>query len=518
MIHKHPLQELRTHEFATNSLYLKTGFLIVSKGQPLLDELFQLFERLNVKNLYTVEKDGLKQLQINKDYNPVNISLLEGSEGELQKTLHDNLGKIRFTKGSRWSSELSQQLKEEGIDTLYSKKSEDNIKSEEEIHLVISEQYAKALERFSNSPSAKTKFKISDQFDTCESVQLDSAGMDALADNLEINVKADKSIALLHDITIRDPNVFRSSSHQSDYVAIHKRCSKSIMDITRELNSNKKPDTGNLKNLIKSLSESMVEDKNLLLNTINSEDFGSDGQYTHLQNVNRCIMGMNIALEMKFSSQQIYELAFGCLLHDLGMEKVSQEILMKKTQLTGRERDEINSHPVHSINMLETMRDIPRVTPLIAYQSHERGDGSGYPRRRKSSTILRYSRINAVADVYCALTTERPYRAAITPHEAMKFIRREAALQRLDLSSVQSLIKAQSMYPVGSWVVLNNNIVAKVVSTHRDMVDRPILRVVFENKKKCKNPFIIDMKEELDKTIIKTIDGRKLKLDLMTGF
>ena len=143
---------------------------------------------------------------------------------------------------------------------------------------------------------------------------------------------------------------------------------------------------------------------------------------------------------------------------------------MKKSELTSRERSEVNHHTVHSINMLESIRDIPRVTPMIAYQAHERGDGSGYPRRRRANTILKFSTINAVADVYCALTTDRPYREAHTPHEAMKIVRSEAAYKKLELAAVQALVKAQSMYPVGSWVVMSNDVVGKVIATHVDVI------------------------------------------------
>ena len=65
---------------------------------------------------------------------------------------------------------------------------------------------------------------------------------------------------------------------------------------------------------------------------------------------------------------------------------------------------------------------------------------------------------------------------------------------------------------------MTGDVVGKVIATHTDSIERPVVRAIFQNKKRLDSCFTIDMKEQEDARIIKTIDGRKLKLDHMVGF
>ncbi len=135
-----------------------------------------------------------------------------------------------------------------------------------------------------------------------------------------------------------------------------------------------------------------------------------------------------IGKEMGFDENRLRILRFSALLHDIGKIILPIEILNKPGKLTEFEFNLIKQHPIYSY---EILREIPFDGPVaeIAYQHHERLNGSGYPRGLKNDEILLEARIIACADVYEAMTTHRPYRPALSPETAMEeLVRNSGAL------------------------------------------------------------------------------------------
>src|SRR5258708_37638781 len=118
-------------------------------------------------------------------------------------------------------------------------------------------------------------------------------------------------------------------------------------------------------------------------------------------------------------------LGLGALLHDIGKIGVSDAILRKPTTLTTGEWAEMKRHPewgaaiVERIEFLRAARDI-----VVAH--HEKFDGTGYPRGLRGSSIPLSARIFAVADVFDAVTTFRPYRMPMSHNDALALIRRDS--------------------------------------------------------------------------------------------
>jgi hypothetical protein len=112
----------------------------------------------------------------------------------------------------------------------------------------------------------------------------------------------------------------------------------------------------------------------------------------------------------------------------------------------------------------------------VALQHHERLDGSGYPRGLRGEEILPFARIAAVADVYDAMTADRPFRAAVPPHEAMGVVL-AAAGTKLDAWYVRRLASRLAVYPQGTIVRLSSGELAVVVR-QGNRSDLPVVRVV----------------------------------------
>jgi putative nucleotidyltransferase with HDIG domain len=132
-------------------------------------------------------------------------------------------------------------------------------------------------------------------------------------------------------------------------------------------------------------------------------------------------MTIQLAQEMGVKSADLIHVRRGALLHDIGKMAVPDRILLKPGKLLEDEWEIMKQHTVYAYEML---RPIEFLRPAIdiPYCHHERWDGVGYPRQLKGKQIPLFARLFAVADVWDALTSERPYRKAWTEEEAFEHI------------------------------------------------------------------------------------------------
>jgi HD-GYP domain-containing protein (c-di-GMP phosphodiesterase class II) len=151
--------------------------------------------------------------------------------------------------------------------------------------------------------------------------------------------------------------------------------------------------------------------------------------YIYGHSVNVCIIAVKIAIHMGYNQLKLADLAVGALFHDLGMTKVPIEILDKIGGLTDPELKLIHAHPEEGYNLLKQNQSIAASSAHVAYQHHERYNGTGYPRGMSGEAIHEFARITAIADVYDSMTTERLYRHAKTPVEAMNFIHENRGIE-----------------------------------------------------------------------------------------
>jgi putative nucleotidyltransferase with HDIG domain len=131
-----------------------------------------------------------------------------------------------------------------------------------------------------------------------------------------------------------------------------------------------------------------------------------------------------IAAELGFDRDERRTQRRAALLHDIGKLAVSNTILDKPGKLTDEEFRAIKTHPVHTLRILERAPCFAELADLAA-NHHEKLDGSGYPRSLQACDLDLPMRVLAVADVYEALTADRPYRAALAPEEALAIIDRD---------------------------------------------------------------------------------------------
>jgi len=175
-----------------------------------------------------------------------------------------------------------------------------------------------------------------------------------------------------------------------------------------------------------------------LVKSIETRDFYTAG---HSRRVSQ--ISVSIGKELGFSEKEIEILKKSSLLHDIGKIGISDKILNKPCELTKEEVKFMREHPVKGEEICKVLRLDPKVHDIILYH-HEKLDGKGYPYGLKGNEIGKLIRIVTVADMYDALTTNRPYRTAKSNSEAISILIEEAEEGKLDITIIDTLVLCKS--------------------------------------------------------------------------
>ena len=173
---------------------------------------------------------------------------------------------------------------------------------------------------------------------------------------------------------------------------------------------------------VKRFTDDLEHAEQLILSlalTIEARDAYTEG---HCQRLARYATAIGSALGL--DDEDIRALHRGAYLHDLGKIAIPDAILLKAGALTPDEIRVMQSHPVIGERLCQQLRTLTPVRPIIR-SHHERLDGSGYPDGLSGDDVPLLAQITAIVDVFDALTTERPYRRAMTFEQALRALDEE---------------------------------------------------------------------------------------------
>jgi HD-GYP domain-containing protein (c-di-GMP phosphodiesterase class II) len=190
------------------------------------------------------------------------------------------------------------------------------------------------------------------------------------------------------------------------------------------------------------------------------------------------VLSMAIAAHMNLSLEMVKEVIMGALLFDVGMLVIPKRIRSSSGILTDADRQRVQQHPIYSLTMMEQIPGLTPISRLMGYQHHERLNGKGYPAGATGQTISEFSRIISVADVLSATMNPRAYKTQKLPYGAMEELVHMAHKGLLDPRVIKALLAAIGLFPVGSYVLLSNNMTAQVVGANATRIDRPLIRPV----------------------------------------
>lgn len=177
-----------------------------------------------------------------------------------------------------------------------------------------------------------------------------------------------------------------------------------------------------------------------LAETIDAKDPYTRG---HSQRVSN--LSVQIAIELSLSTEEINEVRIGSLLHDIGKIGVPDTIITKPDRLTSEEYEQMKKHPAIGYRILIGVEALHNMLPAVA-EHHERLDGTGYPFGLRGEQISRMGKIVAVADVYDAMTTDRPYRKAMEMEIVFDHLLENVG-SHFDGDCVRSLISSELRQP-----------------------------------------------------------------------
>ncbi len=223
--------------------------------------------------------------------------------------------------------------------------------------------------------------------------------------------------------------------------------------------------------LIVEMVDSLLAEKDVLLHLMNAKN-GDEGAYYHALNVT--MLALMLGREAGLKSGEMCALGLGCLLHDMGKERVPSQILLKKTAWTSAERNFYRQHVVYGVELAEKLPNLPTGAMEVIALHHEMLDGSGFPGAFGAGRIGKLARIAAIANAFDNACNRVNPAESMTPAQALSVMFKRDR-DKYDAELMQLFVRCLGVYPPGSIVRLNNQAIALVVSVNPGKLLHPTL-------------------------------------------
>ncbi len=277
-------------------------------------------------------------------------------------------------------------------------------------------------------------------------------------------------------------------------------------------------DSSVARGLVEDISDSVIRNPGALVSLARLKRADT---YTYMHSVAVCALMVALARQLQLDEAQTLAAGMAGLLHDIGKAKVPLEVLNKPGRLTDDEFTVVKGHPEHGHAMLRAIGDVDADVLDACLHHHEKMDGTGYPHRLEETQIGLMARMTAICDVYDAVTSDRPYKKAWDPSEALRRMA-EWSGTHFDKRLFQAFVRSIGIYPVGSLVRLASGRLAVVVE-QTDSLIAPRVKVFYSTKSQMRVlPEVLDLGRMVNEKIVAREDPdewRFADLDtLWTGF
>lgn len=224
--------------------------------------------------------------------------------------------------------------------------------------------------------------------------------------------------------------------------------------------------------MAKMVVEQVLDNGDAMCNMLDIKKYDD---YTYFHSVNVGILATMVGCAMRFSQEQLRDLALAAMLHDIGKRFIPVEVLNKEEELGEEEKAVLRTHPKQGADFLRDKFNFSVYVNQGVMQHHEWYNGHGYPLGRMKEEIPIFARIIALVDVYDALTTNRMYRPAISNSEAVEYLMGSSGRQ-FDPEILDVFLHKIAIYPVGAQVRLSDGSQAVVMKNYTEMVLRPKIK------------------------------------------
>jgi HD-GYP domain-containing protein (c-di-GMP phosphodiesterase class II) len=202
----------------------------------------------------------------------------------------------------------------------------------------------------------------------------------------------------------------------------------------------------------------------------------AQGDYAYQHNIGVGVISTLIGKWLELNEEELTALTLAGTLHDIGNLRIPQDLLNKPGKLTEEEFDVVKKHAIYGYEILKKTQGLSYRTALVALQHHEREDGSGYPLGLTSDKIDLFSKIVAVADIFHAMSSKRPYHNALPFYEVVRQMK-EGFFGKLDPTIVSVFLDNIITKMVGQKVILTDDRIGEIVFINPHEEEAPLIKV-----------------------------------------
>ena len=228
-------------------------------------------------------------------------------------------------------------------------------------------------------------------------------------------------------------------------------------------------------------------DTMLLLTQLKNQD-----EYTAQHSMNVCILSILLGRELGLSVEELNNIGFCGLMHDVGKMKVPLEILNKPGALEDFEMDIMRKHTLYGRNVLMTARNAYPGAVDVAHNHHEHLVGTGYPRGLDKSALSVFTKVVTVVDTYDAITSDRVYQRG-KPHLMALGILVKGMNQHYEANYVTQFINCIGFYPQGNLVELSTGELGIIVEQNKTDRLKPKILLIQDHNKKPVEERLLDL-------------------------
>ncbi|HEX7853489.1 MAG TPA: HD-GYP domain-containing protein [Sphingobium sp.] len=249
---------------------------------------------------------------------------------------------------------------------------------------------------------------------------------------------------------------------------------------------------GAVSRIVDDVQDSIARSPHALLSVIRLK---SRDEYTYAHSVAVCTLMVNAARHIGLDDATVRDFGLAGLLHDIGKMGVPEDVLNKPGRLTDEEFALMKGHPDHGYMLLRDLPGMREVALDVCRHHHEKMDGTGYPFGMGGEAISIAARLGAICDVYDALTSDRAYKDAWTPAQAV------AAMWswegHFDPGLFFSFMQSIGVFPAGILVQLRSNRLGIVLDTGKRTSRPRVCAFYATRERRILEPEIVVIKDSL---------------------